>query len=549
MWLENQSGHPTPSSLSQDELEQVYCGSAPGPGLPRHNLNDAIGQSVATQTADPASANPRLIPGTNPPILVYPHSTSYISGAYHNRFREVVSMFRENAERHQELAPFVQHIDYTLRMCGTSYEAAHPSIIVFCRKQEFKCLLALLTSRELGMQYLRRKPGKTADFLAWLKRPLTNTTIAPLFNLYFWRAVRPRTLLGRAHGSTTFNPSSGSWWVPDIPYTYTLCGAVLRPFDNVKSSTFGCAILIDTELYGLTTRHNLRPIQDVWTARDAAAGPSSIKEDASPATPNSPTSDASVVVNDGCDFFINDIEYEDLPCGVDEEETASPAAMPGPFPIETLPDSRDDGLNEVSATLLPPQEELGPPGEHDFDWALFRIEPAGIEHRSPRLVNHTRVPGRSVMTHYAKACPTVDTPVLLVTSDKKPKHGVLRPGTSIVGGINGNEISPVWTIGLADGQGLEAGDSGSIVVDTRDDLIYGLVIGANPIDEIYISPFVEIMHQVQYYFPDSAISLPQPEPSSIAELHRPKELGCPSESNERLPIVRPPPSKRLPVLS
>lgn len=127
--------------------------------------------------------------------------------------------------------------------------------------------------------------------------------------------------------------------------------------------------------------------------------------------------------------------------------------MPGPFPIETLPDSRDDGLNEVSATLLPPQEELGPPGEHDFDWALFRIEPAGIEHRSPRLVNHTRVPGRSVMTHYAKACPTVDTPVLLVTSDKKPKHGVLRPGTSIVGGINGNEISPVWTIGLADGQG------------------------------------------------------------------------------------------------
>ncbi len=69
--------------------------------------------------------------------------------------------------------------------------------------------------------------------------------------------------------------------------------------------------------------------------------------------------------------------------------------------------------------------------------------------------------------------------------------------------------------------GLEAGDSGSIVVDTRDDLIYGLVIGANPIDEIYISPFVEIMHQVQYYFPDSAISLPQPEPSSIAELHRP----------------------------
>lgn len=37
--------------------------------------------------------------------------------------------------------------------------------------------------------------------------------------------------------------------------------------------------------------------------------------------------------------------------------------------------------------------------------------------------------------------------------------------------------------------------------------------------EIYVSPFVEIMNQVQCYFPHASISLPEPEPSSIAETH------------------------------
>jgi len=68
--------------------------------------------------------------------------------------------------------------------------------------------------------------------------------------------------------------------------------------------------------------------------------------------------------------------------------------------------------------------------------------------------------------------------------------------------------------------GLEVGDSGSIVVDAGSDMIYGLVIGANPMAEIYISPFVDIMNQVQCYFPHARISLPEPELSSIAESHQ-----------------------------
>lgn len=455
MWAGSQGGHQTQSSLQPYNLSQ--CGSVFEPRFPQSYLNRTSRQSEITQVADPGSSDPRVIPGTTPPIQVYPHSTANIDAVCHHRFREVVSMFRENTEKHQELAPFVQHIDYTLRMCGTSYETAHPSILVFCRKQEFKCLRALLTSRELGMQYLRRKPGKTTDFLGWLKTPLPDPLITPLFDLYFWRAVRPRTLLGDHNTSINFDSHLDSWRLPNMPYIYSLCGAGLQPPGNVGSSTFGCAILVDTELYGLTTRHNVGPAQGVWTGLEGAAGLSSITEDESPLTSKFRKSNTSVTASDDCDFLVEDIEYDSLPEDEDVEETISPAASPRPSSDDPRLENYDAGLIEVPALVLPHQEELDPSNNYDFDWALFKI--GGLvsgEQLSSRLVNHTRLPGRGVIRHYVNACPTIDTPVLLVTRDKEPKQGMIRPGTSIVGGINGSRVSPVWTVGLADGQGKQA---------------------------------------------------------------------------------------------
>ncbi|KAL3963573.1 hypothetical protein ACCO45_000577 [Purpureocillium lilacinum] len=116
MWVGSQGGHQTQSSLPPYNLSQYNCGSVFESGFPQHNLNRTSGQNEITQVADPGSSDPRMIPRTTPPILVYPHSMADITAACHNRFREVVSMFRENTEKHHELAPFVQHIDYTLRI-------------------------------------------------------------------------------------------------------------------------------------------------------------------------------------------------------------------------------------------------------------------------------------------------------------------------------------------------------------------------------------------------------------------------------------------------
>jgi len=456
MWAGNQGGHQTQTSQQPHSLSQHNCGSVFEPRFTQHNLNCTSEQSKLTQVADPGSSDPRVIPGTSPPILVFPHSTANITAECHHRFREVVSMFRENTEKHQELAQFVQHIDYTLRMCGTSYETAHPSILVFCRKQEFKCLRTLLTSRELGMQYLRRKPEKTTHFLGWLKTPPPDPLITPLFDLYFWHAVRPRTLLGDHNASINFAPRLDLWRLPNMPYIYSLCGAALRPSGNVGSSTFSCVILVDTELYGLTTRHVVGPAQGIWTGRDGAVGLSSTVDE-SPLTSNFRKSNASVTASDGCDFFIENIEYDSVPEDEVREKTISSAAVPRSWSDDPRLENLDAGLIEVPALLLPHQEELGPSSDHDFDWALFKI--GGLvsgERWSSRLVNHTRLPGRGVIRHYVKACPTIDTPVLLVTRGKEPKKGILRPGTSILGGINDSRVSPVWTVGLANGQGKQA---------------------------------------------------------------------------------------------
>ncbi|KAK7409100.1 hypothetical protein QQX98_008708 [Neonectria punicea] len=87
-------------------------------------------------------------------MLVYPHSSGFISSEFHSRFREVVNIFRQNVEEHPRLREHVQHVDYALRMCGESPETSHPSILVFCRPSEFSSLRSLLTSKQLRFQPL-----------------------------------------------------------------------------------------------------------------------------------------------------------------------------------------------------------------------------------------------------------------------------------------------------------------------------------------------------------------------------------------------------------
>ncbi|WXC54064.1 hypothetical protein SNK03_000069 [Fusarium graminearum] len=54
------------------------------------------------------------------------------------------------------------------------------------------------------------------------------------------------------------------------------------------------------------------------------------------------------------------------------------------------------------------------------------------------------------------------------------------------------------------------GDSGSIVIDARTNVVYGHVVASNPLGEIYISPIGATLEQIQSHFPGSKVSLPDP---------------------------------------
>lgn len=54
---------------------------------------------------------------------------------------------------------------------------------------------------------------------------------------------------------------------------------------------------------------------------------------------------------------------------------------------------------------------------------------------------------------------------------------------------------------------LKAGDSGSLVLDARTLIIYGHVVGSNPLGEVYVSPYRAIFDQIRRRFPQSRITI------------------------------------------
>ncbi|KAK6063775.1 hypothetical protein SCUP515_12157 [Seiridium cupressi] len=141
--------------------------------------------------------DPKPIPHVSPPIFVYQHSENAISQKHRDRFPQVVETFRHNMERDEALRDNMKFVDYGLRMCGQSKQNCHPSILVFCRQREFKALRKLFNSRSLMTQYRRQTSSSQNSRGFWRPSPTVTVTNPhrPLFDIYFWRDVRPRTLL------------------------------------------------------------------------------------------------------------------------------------------------------------------------------------------------------------------------------------------------------------------------------------------------------------------------------------------------------------------
>ncbi|CAH0002392.1 unnamed protein product [Clonostachys byssicola] len=461
--------------------------------------------------------NPVQIPGCLPPTFVYPHSSSSIRESYHDRFREVVNLFRRNTYEDPKLRESMRFIDYTLKLCGTSPADARPSILAFCRKSDFKALNRLLTNKELKYQYCLRRSSWRPTWLGQ-ETAASTTSDKPLFNLYFWRQGRPRSLFwGKCHAKVHDSRSDA---YPEKVGKHLICGSIVEiRIKDIQFSTLGFTLQIGSEWYTTTSRHAFRHAFGPPTAEHfdgESKPPISItnpvtepgREDERIYGSDSDPSDAAAE-----DYLVDDIEYESLPEDEeddwDEEETQ--IALDSYWDkINSTHSKGQDEATEEAPVIFITSGDLDKSGDLDLDWALLKWEKPNGHIWVPNTYGSPGLRSTILLSKVSQSQPVKETSILVLTSRQSPQHGVLQPGTAMLGGISGRQSSIAWIVLLNEKRSLTYGDSGALVIDALTNDIYGHVIGSNPLGEIYISPFVSVLQQIRQKFPGKALSLPGP---------------------------------------
>ncbi|CAH0032767.1 unnamed protein product, partial [Clonostachys rhizophaga] len=505
------STSPSPKLTSQQlplpEVKVDGCVS-----LETHEVNQPVSR-------DDPYRNPVQIPGCLPPTFVYPHSSSSIRESYHDRFREVVNLFRRNTYEDPKLRESMRFIDYTLKLCGTSPADARPSILAFCRKGDFKALNRLLTNKELKYQYCLRRSSWRPTWLGQ-ETAASTTSDKPLFNLYFWRQGRPRSLFwGKCHAQVHDSRINAYAEKEGRPL---ICGSIVEiRIKDIQFSTLGCTLQIGSEWYTTTSRHAFRHAFGPPTSAEHFDGESESvvsitkpetepgKEDDRIYGSESDPSDAGAE-----DYLIDDIEYESLleddeEDDWDEEETQT--ALDSYWDkINSTHRRGQDGAVEEAPVIFITSEDLDKSGDLDLDWALLKWEKPNEHMWVPNTYGSPSLPSPILLSKVSQSQPVKETSVLVLTSRQSPQHGVLQPGAAMLGGISGRQSSIAWIVLLNQKRSLTYGDSGALVIDALTNDIYGHVIGSNPLGEIYISPFVSVLQQIRQKFPGQGLSLPGP---------------------------------------
>ncbi|KAI1404773.1 hypothetical protein F4819DRAFT_82442 [Hypoxylon fuscum] len=494
----------TPPDLREADTSKAFYG---GHEIPQ-DISESYNITKEDGFKDPFR-NPVLIPHISPPVFVYPHSSSNISSVYHNRFAEIVNIFRQNTLEDTRLSSRVKHVDYGLKLCGSSAETAHPSIIVFCHPQDFKPLKSLLDQKHLKAQYCIQKGTPKSLLHSLSTREVKTEPYKPLFKLYIWRAQRPRTLLAnhKVRVDVGFDAEAGSKCPSPNEPLLTLCGAPVYKVPEVQQiSTLGCVLRVGSALYGLTASHALRQ-------------PTTPKKHLQIMTAVHHTNEYSIgSFDDTCSLpdmgydsleFDDDVVYEDLTEDedheyfLDEDETQY-SINPEGLLKETNPP-------KIATVALCPILGRTTFDDHEFDldWALIRLDQPK-QWRPNAFFYPSGASLATVIPPVPAALPRHETEVFVILSSRAIKRGVLQSSKAFLGGINGDQPSQVWSVILIEPQGLTKGDSGALVIDAQTFAIYGHVIGSNPLGEIYISPFVETLEQIKVHFDERNVSLPHP---------------------------------------
>ena len=431
-----------------------------------HEGDDAAGshQSSAILPGDPFRDKVQ-IPSCKPAIFAYPHSRPIIDLSFSDRFREVVNIFRHNMKQHPRLKNSLEYVDYTLTLCGTSSTDSHPSILVFCRHREFKDLRDLLMSKDLKYQYGLRRPSRR-HWWSGSEATAVEEGLRPLFNLFFWRTLRPRTLYWGQRSVRIYPPvntavtpleSLGSLGpsetTPHIVPELSMCGAVVEVFSNRRFfSTLGCVIKLGSKSYGITSRHGpMEGLQHSQSADNCDFGTNAVaavhvKSHEEEHLDRCETDSASTIPEDE-DYYIDTVEYDSMDEGNEEESVFDDSSLKGSLDgHENAAEARvDGGEYHNTIALFVPSCELEESSEQDYDWALIELKDQE-EQRPNAVVDPTSGRNVKLIGQVAEIQPRKETPVLIVTGGISPQRGLLQPGSSFLGGCSGSVSSTVWTV-------------------------------------------------------------------------------------------------------
>jgi hypothetical protein len=248
----------------------------------------------------------------------------------------------------------------------------------------------------------------------------------------------------------------------------TMCGSVVENLGSESSfSTLGCVIKIDSAFYAITSRHAFslfEPRKELLSGEMSGHQP--VDHSSAGTSTNGtekrrvcdcepplcgPDTNPSDTLPDDNGYLIDDVVYESLTDndqGVLEPVDSRSAIANASHGNQKHTSGQTRELQKMPA-LLPTPDELDESGELDLDWALIKL--VDQQDWRPNAFFYPSVSSSPMfLSQVVKSQPTKETPVLILTGGPTPQRGMLQPGISLLGGINGRTPSRMWTVVLTE---------------------------------------------------------------------------------------------------
>lgn len=442
------------------------------------SLPQSSGQTAALSSGPPSgvssersSSRKKTIPylrRSGQAVYVFLDADGQIANDHRNRFADLKDILQRNVEKCRKLYDCLADISYELRVCGTDESSASPAIVITCPAHKAKHLRTIIAQPHVQDQC----------------RPDRNSPVNPYPELQIMIWAEP--ILRKSFGVE----KSGDMDVGVAPLSpRTLCGVqVIYDRHECRKSTVACLVSVQNRRFALTTAHALRHSSILPVlAEDSSIESMSDKE---------------------VDPLVDEDLY-DFP----EDETL------GLIPEDTW--ARPEIIARGHAIYQAPTDEKWTNSHPDLDWLLLELK--NPSQWLPNIWSAPDLGSPISLSSVSSHAPSQNRHVFIISSRGPAINGIIRPIPSYIGGTWSSLTSEVWTVELADADGkksdpvswqnslietvIRRGDSGSLVIDASDHKVYGQVIATSPLQDVYVVPLRDILHQIEEFFQEGNASL------------------------------------------